>query len=311
MELRVKSEIFAPGSQAVQVARILGWERHRVIGALADLWHNSQAAEAIQGDQESIGLWSTLRRAEDQRRFISALTQGSYLVDLGVQDGVNQWLIVGNEKHVKSKKHQSEAQRLRALARWEKERKSLSENMPAADASAVQSSAVQSSAVHSEILDPAKTRERDRDPPLPPPKPLGDKLNEIRSELEPVSIADAVEVWETYQSAREEIGIARVLQHNGTDMMHLRAILELSGRSKGTAKHVVKAFVASNGTKNYWKDRKWPLWLLAETKNFEQCRSIAAERLGKGQGMTGKNLNAAPEPAQISTQDDPGEANHG
>lgn len=290
VQLNIKSEVFQPGSQAVQVAKILGWERHRVIGALADLWHNSQAAEAIQGDQASIGLWSTLRRAEDQRRFILALTSCSYLVDLGVQDGVNQWLIVGNEKHVKAKKHTSETQRLRALKRWEEERSKMSKDMPAAYASAVQSSAVQSSAVRGrsplppppereqapEGAPPAITeaahREVEQRPNLPPQT---NSLAEITASTIPLD--DVIAVVNAYRKAIGKRGISTPLMILDGEKTAARRLIVKCGGDAQLAITIVTAYVASEENP-WWKKKNWPLYMLDDERDFETAMRLAGKK---------------------------------
>lgn len=295
MNINIKTEIFAPGSQAVQAAKILGWERHRVIGALADLWHNSQASEAIQGDQAAIGLWSTLRRAEDQRRFIAALTLCSFLVDLGVQDGVNQWLIVGNEKHVNIKRNISKAQSLRASKKWADERKKLEEPMPAASplaSSAISAiSAMQREREGHETTKPlalareAAATEFDKRSEIQPPTPTSpqlppqtDSLREITESQ--VDTKTANEIFADYQAAREKRRqIAGAIFHNGTDIALCKTLYVLAAGDRVLLKHVIRAYLEQDGAKGYFKNQRWALRILAEPRNFDLCRSIAGERL--------------------------------
>lgn len=89
---------------AKKLARIMGWSKVTAIGKLYYLWHDSQEMEQTHCTLEDIGLWMDLE-IQEHDDIIDALIQTKFIE----QVGDDNFLIIGNAKHIENLRQRREA----------------------------------------------------------------------------------------------------------------------------------------------------------------------------------------------------------
>lgn len=98
-------------------------------------------------------------------------------------------------------------------------------------------------------------------------------MGEARALL--VSTEQAVELFEHWQTELERRrGVSKALVPPTAALENAKLVLGQAGSDMVLAKAVVTAFVAAD--RRYWIERQHALWLLADPKDYEGARLIAA-----------------------------------
>lgn len=124
---------FFAESRLDTLTRRLGWKRRATIGAIADLWHNSQEALRTKGTEEELIEWARMDEEPDEgKRFVAALVRGKYIHAEG-----DEFVIHGNEAQIEGRVSQLKGSAkggATTKAQWEKMKAELAATKAALEA---------------------------------------------------------------------------------------------------------------------------------------------------------------------------------
>lgn len=253
----------------------------KAIGVLGWMWHGTQnlgvcvADEATLDDSIPFGV-------RDRKKLQVALEDSGW-----IQRCDGGWRIVGNEEHVKARENLKEKGKKAADKRWGKTDGSgmgdPSEKMPnpsRSDGSAMPTH-LPSSSPHltsKEGSQPqqqkaeAAHREFEDRPKLPPQT---DSLREITESAIPFD--HVTKVVDAYRAALAKRGMpAPSLMILDSEKNGARKLITKCAMDPDLACEVVTAFVGDDNP--WWKKKDWPLYLLADDKDFEPAKNIAMRK---------------------------------
>jgi hypothetical protein len=236
----------------------------RALGALAFIWHGTQEQQLAEATMPQLIACFPLGY-RGAKSAISALIRNDWLRENPTNP--NRWIVRGNIERVIQKAEFSEKARQAALARWQQHKDALG----MLGASTEHAGA---SKKHAQLMPPNPNPSPN---PIPgggerPPAARSETMVDIRASIVPPEAAHRLfNHWQN--ELHKERSIGKTLIPPPAALGHAKQVIALAGDDVELAETVVSAYVRSNH--GYWADKIWPLYVLADGKDFERARLLA------------------------------------
>jgi len=271
-----------------KVARSMKWNEREAGGALWFFYQHTQEAGIVAETIDHIitAIIPDFDSDEQAKSFVEAMISAR----LATRDDSGVILIHGNEEHVKRLGKFYDRARKGGEARQkqisEKLNDVVSHKQPQASLPQLQAStpssllpapsssapSLRESASEGDTSLAGKAREN-----------LPAVFDHIETTVEAIAMkvppAEAIEIVEFYRT--ESIKKNRATGHPPMilprDMLAARMVIALSGGSLPIAKTIIGTYLSHDANK-FWKDRGWPLPMIAQPKDFEQAQAIRSKK---------------------------------